>query len=285
MNRYQVEKVFKLLTFLSFLVVMFSLIIIIVITLIKGGGVLLGNPALVITPPGPKYLLGGKGGFLHALLGSIYLVLPATLLAITLALLIASYLQTDYLKRSYANKIRVLLEILWGTPSIVLGIFVMTILVFIKQRGSLLAGIMALTLLELPIITRYTDEAISSVPNNLKEAVYSMGTTKLESSLVVIRYALPGIVAGVLIGLGRGIGDAATIIFTAGSSSSMPQGLFDSVTALPILIFQQASAFHAKVRADAYAASFVLLVIIIILNVLSRLSIKYFSRYIQDKGN
>lgn len=285
MNKYLIEKFFKLLAILSIITVLLSLMSIFIITLIKGGGVLVKNPAVVITPPGSKYLLSGEGGFFHAVLGSIYLVIPATVIGSILAVLIAIYLQTDYIKRKDADKIRVLLEILWGTPSIVLGIFVMSILVILNQRGSLLAGIVALTLLELPIITRYADEAIRAVPKELKESVYSMGTTRIEASAVMVKCALSGVIAGVLMGLGRGIGDAAAVIFTAGSSSSMPQGLFDSVTALPILIFQQASAFNSAVRADAYAAAFVLLLIIIILNIISRKSAKHFSKYVKGKNN
>ncbi|MDD5778771.1 MAG: ABC transporter permease subunit, partial [Candidatus Thermoplasmatota archaeon] len=144
----------------------------------------------------------------------------------------------------------------------------------------LLAGIAALTLLEIPIIARYADAAVQAVPPMAKETSYALGTTRWENSQVVIRYALPGIATGVLIGLGRGIGDAASVIFTAGAGNNMPSGLLEGVTALPVLIFQQASSFYPSVREQAYAASFVLIVIVLVLNVASRLVTNYFARYI-----
>ena len=280
-KRYMEEKIFKVLMILSLAIVMASLGIVIGITVIKGGDVLIEDPTIIITPPGPKYLLGGEGGFLHAILGSLYMVIPATGIATLIAIGIALFLQSDYSSPKISEKIRTSLDILWGTPSIVYGIFVLTLLIYMQQRGCLLIGIIALSLLELPIITRYADEAIQSVPLELKEMTYSMGTTRLETAKVITKYALPGIVAGTLIGMGRGIGDAASIMFTVGASDVMPSGLFHSTTALPVLIFQQANSFYPSVRAHTYAAAFVLVVMILSLSFTSRILTKHFSRYVK----
>ncbi|HDS59005.1 MAG TPA: ABC transporter permease subunit [Thermoplasmatales archaeon] len=281
MNRRHLEQQVALCAMYGALVmVVVSLLLIIGVTVLRGGHVLVTRPEVVVTPPGPRYLLGGGGGFVHAILGSLYLVLPATLLASGIAMGIALYLQSDYTSRRTAGAIRNLLDALWGTPSIVYGMFVLTILISLQQRASLLAGIAALTLLEIPIIARYADAAVQAVPPMAKETSYALGTTRWENSQVVIRYALPGIATGVLIGLGRGIGDAASVIFTAGAGNNMPSGLLEGVTALPVLIFQQASSFYPSVREQAYAASFVLIVIVLVLNVASRLVTNYFARYI-----
>lgn len=277
--RYLEEKVVWILMIFALLVVLGFLGLIIAVTVIRGGGVILKNPLVIVTPPGPRYLLGGQGGFLHAILGSVYLTLPATAIASFLAVGIAVFLQSDYSSVWVAETIRATMDILWGTPSIVYGIFILAILMSVQARGCLLAGICALTLLELPIITRYADEAIQAVPIELKEATYSMGTTRWEVAKVVTKYSLPGVIAGMLIGAGRGIGDAASVIFTAGAGNSMPGGLMESVTALPILIFQQASSFYPSVREHAYAAAFVLMVIIILLNITSRFVVRHFSKY------
>ena len=261
-------------------VVIISLFMVIGITFLKGGAVLLEKPDLVVTPPGSRYLLGGDGGFLHAVLGSIYMVLPATACAAVMALGIALYLQSDYAGEHVAEIIRAVLDVLWGTPSIVYGIFVFAILVYLQQRASLLAGIVALTLLELPVITRYADEAVQMVPRQLKESTYSMGGTRWETAKVVSRYALPGVTAGILIGLGRGIGDAASVIFTSGAGGTMPGGLFSTTTALPVMIFQQASSCYPSVREQAYAAACILILAVFALNVTSRLVAGYLSRYV-----
>ncbi|MEO0292799.1 MAG: ABC transporter permease subunit [candidate division WOR-3 bacterium] len=274
------ELFFKILIRASVLLVIFPLLSIISIVLLKGGKVLISDPKILITTPGPKYLLGGKGGFVHAILGSLYLVIPATLIASVIGLGIAVFLQPDYSTPKISELIRMILDILWGIPSIVYGVFVLTILIFIQGKGCLFAGIPALTLLELPIITRYIDEALIAVPVELKNATYSIGANKFETLLMVSKYALSGIVAGILIGMGRGIGDAASIIFTSGTSNTIPKGLFDSVTALPIIIFQQASSCYPSVREHAYAAAFILVVIVGILNLTSRFLTKHFSKYI-----
>lgn len=264
----------------SLALVVASLFLVIGITLLHGGTVLLQKPEIVVTPPGPRYLLGGDGGFLHAVLGSVYMVLPATMCAAVMAMGIALYLQSDYSSERISEAVRTVLDALWGTPSIVYGIFVFTILVYMQQRASLLAGIAALTLLELPIITRYADEAVQMVPFQVKESTYSTGSTRWETARVVARYALPGVTAGVLIGLGRGIGDAASVIFTSGASSTMPSGLFSTATALPVMIFQQASSCYPSVREQAQAAAFVIIVVVLGLNVLSKAITGYFSRYV-----
>ena len=279
-RRYMEEKLCKAVMLGSLAIVIVSLLMVIGITFVRGGTVLLEKPDIVITPPGPRYLLGGEGGFLHAMLGSIYMVIPATMAAAIMAVGIALYLQSDYSSDRVAEGVRTVLDALWGTPSIVYGIFVFTILVYLQQRASLFAGIIALTLLELPIITRYADEAVQMVPRQLKESTYSMGTTRWETAKVVTRYALPGVTVGILIGLGRGIGDAASIIFTSGAGSTMPSGLFSTATALPVMIFQQASSCYPSVREQAYAAACILILVVLVLNVTSRLIASYLSRYI-----
>ncbi|MBN2279445.1 MAG: ABC transporter permease subunit [Candidatus Marinimicrobia bacterium] len=279
--KYLEEKLVKFLMVFSVLLTLTPLILIIGITVVKGGGALINNPEILIKVPGPKYLLGGEGGFFHAIMGSFYMVLPATIIASLFAVATAIFLQLDYSSRIYAGYIRIILDILWGTPSIIYGVFILVILIFLQQRGCLLAGIFSLTLLEFPIITRYADEAISCVPKEIRENTYSMGATRWETSVIKIRYALPGIIAGILIGLGRGLGDAAAVIFTTGTGNSLPGGLLQSATALPVIIYQQANSFYVSVRDQAYAASFLLIVLFFIINVISRHFYAKFSKYVK----
>lgn len=272
--------IFKILMYLSLLIVIGSLGMVLVVVILKGGTVLFKNPEIIWTPPGSRYLLGGGGGFLHAILGSLYLVVPATAIATILGACVAIYLQSDYCKPKRARRIRTMLEILWGTPSIVYGMFILSIMIIFHQSGMLLTGIIALALLEIPIITRYADESIQAVPFELKESVFSLGVTRFENAKVMLKYASSGIVAGILIGLGRGIGDAASVMFTVGTSNSLPGGLLEPVTAMPILIFQQASSCYPGVRQHAYAAAFLLVVLIGVLNIISRMVSRHFQKYL-----
>jgi len=220
------EKIFKILMIISVCIVVGSLFIIISIVVINGASSL--SLEMITQTSRGGYYLGGGGGILNAILGSLLLAIPATGLAFLIGIGIALYLQRDFTHPAISNFVRLTLDILWGIPSIVYGIFCLMIMVYIGIGSSLLAGILALTLLELPIITRYMDESIKMVPKGLKEASYSLGSTKFETALKVVRkQAAPGILAGILLGLGRGIGDAASILFTAGFTDKIPGSVFD----------------------------------------------------------
>ncbi len=128
-------------------------------------------------------------------------------------------------------------------------------------------------------MTRYTDEALRSAPETVTESAYGLGATRFETARMTVRAALPGVIAGIIMGFARGIGDAATVLFTAGRSTQMPAGLFEPATTLPILIFDQSTSFNAEVRSHAYAASFVLIVAVLALIFLSKLLAGRFARY------
>ena len=280
MNRRALEeKFFKILMIISVLIVISSLVIIIGLVIFNGGSSLTIEMFTQTSSGG--YYLGRGGGILNAILGSLFLALPATALACLMGLGIALYLQREFTHPRISTFIRLSLYILWGIPSIVYGIFCLMIMVLIGIGTSLLAGIIALTLLEIPIITRYMDESIKMVPIELKEGAYSLGSTKFETAVKVVRrQALPGIIAGVLLGLGRGIGDAASILFTAGFSDRIPGSLFDSTAALPTMIYHLYASPYPLVRQRAYAAAFILVVIVLSISVVSRALSKRSTKYV-----
>ena len=144
---------------------------------------------------------------------------------------------------------RLVLDILWGTPSIVYGAFGFVVMVYFGLRASLLGGIIVLTLLMLPIMIRSMEEVIRMVPLELKEISYALGTTKIETTVaVVLRQALPGMITAALLAFGRGIGDAASILFTAGYTDYIPRSLLDPVASLPLAIFFQSAHPSLKCR-------------------------------------
>jgi len=264
---------------LSLCIVIGSLLIIIGLVIFNGGSSLTLEMFTQTSSGG--YYLGRGGGILNAIIGSLILALPATGLAYLIGLGISLYLQKEFTHTQISDFIRLSLDILWGIPSILYGIFCLMIMAFIGLGTSLIAGIFALTLLEIPIITRCMDESIKMVPIELKEGSYSLGSTRIETSFKVVRkQALPGIIAGVLLGLGRGIGDAASILFTAGFSDSIPESIFDSTAALPTMIFHLYSSPYPIVRERAYAAALILVLIVLSISIISRILSKRSMRFI-----
>jgi phosphate transport system permease protein len=279
MNKRKLEEaVFKILMVGSLCIVLGSLALIFGLV-IWNGATSLSIEMITQTPiPSPPGVPPG-GGILNAIVGSIILSLPATAIASLIALGIALYLQTDFLHPRIANIVRFMLDVLWGIPSIIYGIFCLMIMIAVGMSSSVLVGMIALTMLEIPIITRSMDEAIKLVPIGLKEGSYSLGSTKFETAVrVVRRQAFPGILAGILLGLGRGIGDAASILFTAGFSNRIPTSLLDSTAALPTMIYNLYSSPLGLQK--AFAAAFILLVIVLIVSVLSRLLTRRLKRHI-----
>jgi phosphate transport system permease protein len=166
-------------------------------------------------------------------------------------------------------------------PSIVYGAFGFVVMVYFGLRASLLGGIIVLTLLMLPIMIRSMEEVIRTVPLELKEVSYSLGTTKIETTVsVVLRQALPGMITAVLLAFGRGIGDAASILFTTGYTDYMPGSLLDPVASLPLAVFFQSATPIPEVQDRAYTSALILLFIVLLVNIISRILGWRFSKYI-----
>jgi phosphate transport system permease protein len=273
------ETIFKGLMIISLALVLTTLAGIIFIIVIKGAPAL--TLSMLIETPKGGYYLGKSGGFAIAIVGSIYLSLGASIISIFLSLPAAFALQKEYANRHIASFTRLVLDILWGTPSIVYGAFGFVIMVYFGLRASLLGGIIVLTLLMLPIMVRSMEEVIRMVPMELKEISYALGTTKLETTFsVILRQALPGIITAILLAFGRGIGDAASILFTAGYTDYIPRSLFDPVASLPLAVFFQIGTPSPEVQERAYASALILLLIILIVCVVSRLLGHRFSKNI-----
>jgi phosphate transport system permease protein len=254
---------------LSFMLLAGSLGFILITILLKGLPALNWD-MLTKTPQGGFYL-GKEGGILNAIIGSLYLAGGATLLAILVSLPLALYLGTYVRRARWADFVRLSMDILWGIPSIVYGAFGFTIMLALGMRASLLAGILVLTLLEFPIMTRAIEEVVRMVPHDLEQASYALGSTRLETALrVVTRQMLPGIVTAILLAFGRGIGDAASVLFTAGFTDRIPTSLFQPVASLPLAVFFQLSTPFPEVQQRAYASALILTAIVLIISFGSR---------------
>jgi len=266
--------------FTSMLIIISSLVLILVTVLAKGLPSM--NLAMITQTPKGGYYLGKEGGVLNAIAGSLYLAGGATFLAIFISLPVVLYLNVYARKTSrLAAFTRFSFDVLWGVPSIVYGAFGFTIMLFFGLRASLLGGIIAVSLLILPVMTRAMDEVVRMVPQELLEASYALGTTRFETALkVVVRQTLPGILTAVLIAFGRGIGDAASVIFTAGFTDYIPYSLLRPAATLPLAIFFQLGTPFPEVQGRAYASALILTVIILIISIVSRILTNRFTKHI-----
>jgi len=273
------ESFFKMLMLLSTGIVVGGLLIVFAIVILKGAPAL-SLSMLTQTPKG-GYYLGKEGGILNAIIGSIYVAGGATAIGLLLSLAIMLYIH-GYGERSRITSFtRLSLDVLWGVPSIVYGVFLFTIMLALRARASLLFGIITVALFELPIMTRAIDEVMKMVPAKLKEASYSLGSTRLETVRhVMTRQALPGMLTAVLLAFGRGIGDAASVLFTAGYTDSIPRSLFDPVATLPLAIFFQLGTPIPEVQQRAYASGIILLFMVLLLSVTSRLATRRLMKYV-----
>jgi len=281
MDRRKIEEnIFKSLMIASTLIILSSLMIILITVIVNGLPAM--NLAMITQTPKGGYYLGKEGGILNAIVGSLYLAGGATFLAILISLPVVLYLNV-YAKKGSRLVIftRFSFDVLWGVPSIVYGAFGFTIMLFLGVRASLLGGIIAVSLLILPIMSRAMDEVIRMIPEELLDASYALGATRFETALkVVTRQAMPGILTAVLIAFGRGIGDAASVIFTAGFSDYIPYSLLRPVATLPLAIFFQLGTPFPEVQNRAYASAFILTVIILIISIVSRILARRFTKHI-----
>lgn len=187
-----------------------------------------------------------QGGIMPAILGTIYLTVGAIAIGLPLGIASAIYL-TEYAKQgSIVRFIKVGINCLAGVPSVVFGLFGLGFFVILMKFGSsILAGSLTLGFLILPTIIGASEEALKSVPQTFREASLSLGVSKWQTTFrIVLPNAMPGILTGSILGIGRAAGETAPIMFTAAAyfTSKLPGSIFDEVMALPYHIYVLATA-------------------------------------------
>jgi len=263
------ESFFKALMIISTLIIGGVLLFIVGTILVKGLPSLSWD--MVTKLPGGGFYLGKEGGVLNAIIGSVYIVAGSLLLSSVMSIPVVMYINFYLRKDSvFANVIRFSFDILFGVPSIVYGAFGFALMVYLGIRASLLGGIITVAMLIMPIMMRSLDEIAKLLSRELPEALLSLGATKYEMVKVILRQLLPGVITAVLLAVGRGIGDAATVLFTAGYTDNIPQSLDQPAATLPLSIFFQLGSPVEEVRNRAYASAVILTVIILILSFSAR---------------
>jgi len=271
MKQYE-EKIFKVIMIGAAMIILGVLVYIIGTVFYKG------LPALTLDMvtklPGGGFYLGKEGGVLNAIVGSLYIIIGSLaisiLISVPLVMYINFYLPVNSL---FSNIIRFSLDILFGVPSIVYGAFGFALMVYLGIRASLIGGIITVAMLIMPIMMRSLDEVTRLLSRDLPDALLSMGATKYEMIKVILRQLMPGLITAILLAVGRGIGDAATVLFTAGYTDNIPTSLNQPAATLPLSIFFQLGSPVEEVQNRAYASAIILTVIILILS----FSARYFS--------
>jgi len=217
--------------------------------------------------------LSPGGGVYHAIIGTIEQVLLASLIAVPLGLLVAIYV-TEYGRNPLGTGIRFLIDVMTGIPSIVAGLFILAFwIIALNQPFTGFAGALALSILELPIIVRATEEMILLVPAALREASYALGIAKWRTIVrVVLPTAASGITTGIMLAIARVTGETAPVLLVAGNNFFINNNPFSGGQAdLPLFIFQGARSSSTFNVDRAWAAALTLIAIVVLLYVAARL--------------
>ena len=247
------------------------LLLVLLYVLIQGGRLI--TPSLFTQlPPAPGMAGGGIG---NAILGTVLVTLIASLLAIPIGVGGGIYLSEYNRTGWFAQLVRFCNDVLAGVPSIISGVFVYGLIVatriFFGQSYSAMAGGIALSVLMLPTVIKTTDEGLKLVPQELRWGAYGVGASQVVTILkVVLPSAFTPIATGVVLAIARAAGETAPLIFTALFSPFWPEGVFNPIASMSVLIYNFAIMPYAPQNQLAWAASFVLVVMILAANLLAR---------------
>ncbi|RJP73985.1 MAG: phosphate ABC transporter permease PstA [Ignavibacteriales bacterium] len=210
--------------------------------------------------------MGKAGGIFPTLIGTIILPLLAILIATPLGISTSVYL-SEYTRETKITKIiRFGTDCLAGIPSIIFGLFGYIFFVVTLEMGwSILSGGLTLAVMVLPTIIRTTEEAVRAVPNSYRQVSFSLGATRWQTvKRVILPNALPGIVTGIMLSIGRAIGETAAVIFTAGSSLLIPSTLFDSTRTMAVHFYILAR--EGISQENAYGTAAILIIAVLLVN-------------------
>ncbi len=261
----------------SFFVAVVPLIFVVIFIVSKGSSIF-GWHFLTTDIPITDRSFGG--GMKPALVGTLLITGAATAMAVPLGVLGGIYLNEYGKQRPLPRLIRFLAEIMTGVPSIVMGLFIYTIWVLHFKQFTGFAGALALGCLMLPIVIRTTEEILRTVPEDLREGSYALGSRKVRTiRTVVLPHAAPGIVSGALLAVARAAGETAPLLFVIGIVTSTNTSLFSgSNTALSAQIFRGANSPFVGAQERAYGAALTLILVVFIFTALSRIVTSLYAR-------
>ncbi|MEY8297909.1 MAG: phosphate ABC transporter permease PstA [Emergencia timonensis] len=257
--------------FLRIIVDLAAAITVFVLIAVVGYILVKGIPNLNLSMFAWKYTTDNVS-MMPAIINTLSVTVVALLIAVPFGIFSAIYL-VEYAKRGnkLVNLIRLTTETLSGIPSIVYGLFgYLMFVVALKWSYSIMAGTLTLAIMILPLIMRTTEEALKAVPDSFREGSFGLGAGKLRTVFrIVLPSAVPGILAGVILGVGRIVGETAALIYTAGTVTGVASGLFSSGRTLSVHMYALLS--EGLYTNQAYATAVVLLIVVIIINAISGL--------------
>jgi len=224
------------------------------------------------TDPSGRFL-GDPGGIKSAIIGTVLIVLLATVIAVPLGVGVALYLVEYGKKSAFANIVRYFIDVMTGVPSIVFGLFIYIVLVLSGFAGSFAGwkGSIALALLMLPVVTRSAEVVLNLVPGGLREAALALGAPRWRVIFnVVLPTALPGILTGSLLAVARGAGETAPLLFTAFAVNATTWNLGEQMNSLPIQIFNDVRQPQANIVERAWGSALTLVLMILLLTLVAR---------------
>jgi len=246
---------------------LFWLIWILVETIRLGLGGLTLSLFTEMTPP-PQ---AETGGLANAIFGSLTMVALATLVGTPIGILAGVYLAEYGQKTRLGAVTRFINDILLAAPSIVIGLFIYTVIVARLKSFSAIAGILALALIVIPIVIRTTENMLTLIPNALREAAYALGTPKWRVIMTItLKAALAGVITGVLLALARIAGETAPLLFTALSNQFWSSDLSRPMASLPVTIFKFAMSPYENWQKLAWVGVFLITLGVLLLNILAR---------------
>ena len=268
----------------------FSLLLRILVTLsaviTAGGGLFLigyilyyGVPNLTMPGLFSWKFTAENQSMMPAIINTVIMIVLTLMLAVPIGVFAAIYL-VEYSKRGnrFVKIIRVTAETLSGIPSIVYGLF--GYIVFVITLGwsfTLLSGVITMAIMILPLIMRTTEEALMAVPDSFREGSFGLGAGRLRTVFrIVLPSSVPGILSGVILAIGRIVGESAALIFTSGTNPVVPKSLFSSASTLSVHLYTLLN--EGRYTDQAYATAVVLLIVVIIINALSSVVAKKLSR-------
>ena len=223
-----------------------------------------------LPPCEPKCPAVSNAGVVNAIAGTGIMVGLASLMAIPIGVLAGIYL-AEYNVARWAAGVRLAADVLVGTPSIAIGLFIYTFLVVPFHHFSGYSGAVALAVLMLPIVARTTEGAVVLIPNGLRESGLALGLARWRVSLqLILPAAAPGVITGALLAVARAGGETAPLLFTAFGAHILVLDPNQAMQALPITVFRYALLPYKSLQAQAWGAALVLIVIVLAVNLISR---------------
>ncbi len=268
--RYFRSSLFKMFIILLTLLTITPLVAVLIYIFKQGVSVI--NWHFLISLPKPVGETGG--GIFNALIGSAIIIVMATVIAVPLGITAGTYFSENSQSRIF-RLAHLGVDILQGIPSIVIGIIIYLWLVKPFGKFSAISGSVALALMMLPSIIRSTEETLKLVPQSLKEASLSLGIPYYKTMLwVILPAGLSGILNGIILGVARVAGETAPLLFTAFGNPFLSYSIVKPIASLPLMIFNYAISPYDELHNIAWGASFILVMIVLFLNILTKIAEK-----------